>query len=226
MVMSWAQLTIKALQDSWVGFINYIPRIIGAIIIFLIGWIIAVAIGRVVAEILRRVKFNRIFDNGDWKRALEKAEIKVDAASFVGAIVKWILVIVFLLASIEALGFVQFSSFLKDILDYLPNVIVAVAIFIVTVIIADILEKIVRASVESTKVGYGHIAGIIVKWSIWIFAILSILIQLKIAPSLIETIVRGVVGLIVIAGGLAFGLGGKDVAAEVLQDLKRKIKGE
>jgi len=226
MVINWIQLTSNALKGLWVGFIDFTPKIIGAIIVFLVGWLIAVAVGKIIAEILRKIKFNRIFENGSWKRALEKAEIKVDASSFIGAIFKWILVIVFLLASVEILGLSQFASFLHDVLNYLPNVVAASVIFIAAVIIADISEKVVRATIESTKVGYGRMAGMIVKWSIWIFALLSILVQLKVTPSLIQIILKGIVGLIIIAGGLAFGLGGKDVAAEILQDLKRKFKEE
>jgi hypothetical protein len=226
MVIDWIQLTSNAVKGLWVGFIDFIPKVIGAIIVFLIGWLIAVVIGRIIAEILRRIKFNRIFENGSWKRALEKAEIKVDVSSFIGAIFKWVLVIVFLLAAVEILGLVQFASFLQNVLNYLPNVIVASAIFVAAVIIADILEKIVRAAVESARIGYGHIVGVIVRWSIWIFAILAILVQLKVTPSLIQIILQGVIGLVVIAGGLAFGLGGKEVAAEILQNLRRKFKEE
>ena len=226
MIIDWIQVTSDALKGLWVGFIDFLPKIIGAIIIFLIGWLIAVVIGKIIAEILKRIKFNRIFENGSWKRALEKAEIKVDVSSFIGAIFKWILVIVFLLAAVEILGLVQFASFLQNVLNYLPNVIVAAAIFVAAVIIADILEKVVRAAVESVRIGYGHIVGTIVRWSIWIFAILAILVQLKVTPSLIQIILQGVIGLIVIAGGLAFGLGGKEVAAEILQDLRKKFKKE
>ena len=226
MVIDWIQLTNNALISFWNGCVSYTPRIIGAIVIFLIGWAISVAIGGITAEILRRLKFNRLFENESWEKALEKAEIKVDVSSFIGAIFKWILIIVSLSISVEILGLAQFTTFLQNILDYLSNVVIASFIFVVAVIVADISEKLVRATVEGAKIGYGHLAGIIVKWSIWIFAILAILVQLKVAPSLIRIMLQGFVGLIVIAGGLAFGLGGKDVAAELLRDLKNKLKKE
>lgn len=219
----WLDITIFALKDLWYGFIDFIPNLIGALIVFLIGWVVSVAIGRLVIEILKKIKLNRIFEKGNWKTALEKAEIKVDASAFIGAIFKWVMLIVFLLAAVEILGLYQFADFLTGVLGYLPNVIVAALIFVVVVIIADILEKIVRAAVESAKVGYGNLVGAIVKWSLWVFAIMAILYQLKIAPALIQTIITGVVALIVIAGGLAFGLAGKEFAAEILQSLKKKV---
>ncbi len=224
MLSDWFTITKDALLGLWKGFIGFVPELIGAIIVFLIGWLISIGIGKLITEILRKIKFNRIFEKGGRKEALEKAEIKVDASAFIGAIFKWVLMIVFLLAAVEILGFVQFASFLTSVLAYLPNVIVAALIFVVAIIIADILEKIVRAAVEGVKVGYGRLVGAIVRWSIWVFAILAILLQLKIAPDLIQTIVTGVIALIVIAGGIAFGLGGKDIAAETLRDLKEKLK--
>ena len=225
MIQDWAFVTGQALQNLWQGIIIFIPKLVAAIIVFVIGWFIAIAVGKLIAEILRRIKFNRIFEKGVWKEALEKAEWKVDASGFIGAIGKWILVIVFLLAAVEILGFVQFADFLKSVLAYLPNVIVAVAIFVVAVIVADILEKVVRAAVEGIKVGYAHLAGVIVKWSIWVFAILAILMQLGIARELILTLFTGLVALIVISAGIAFGLGGKETAAEILNNLKKRLRG-
>ena len=225
MVFNWYAVTVQALIGLGQVFLAFLPKIIGALVIFLIGWFIAVAIGKLVAEILKRIKFNQIFEKGVWKEALEKAEFKIDASEFLGAVSKWVLVIVFLLAAVEILGLAQFANFLNRVLGYLPNVVVAALIFVVTVIIADIVEKILRAAVEGTRVGYGHLVGVIVKWSIWIFALLAILVQLRIAPVLLQTLFTGFVALLVIAGGIAFGLGGKEVAAELLGDLKKKLKG-
>lgn len=223
-VQTWAETTTLALQNLWQGFLTFIPTLIGAIIVFIIGWFISVGIGKLISEILIRIKFNQLFERAGWKQALEKAELKVNAAEFVGAIVKWVLVIVFLLAAVEILGFVQFAVFLKSVLAYLPNVIVAALIFVVTVIVVDIVEKVVRAAVEGVKVGYGHLVSAIIKWSIWIFAILAILHQLGIAKSFMETLFSGFVAMLVIALGIAFGLGGKEVAAEILRDIRNKLK--
>jgi len=224
MVLDWYYVTIQALQNLWQGFLSFIPILLGAIIVFVIGWFISVGVGKLITEILKRVKFNQIFEKGGWKSALEKAEIKVDPSGFIGAIIKWILVIVFLLAAVEILGLIQFAGFLKSVLAYLPNVIVASLIFVVTVILVDIVEKIVRAAVESIKVGYGAMVSAVIKWSIWVFALLAILHQLGIAKPFMETLFTGLVAMLVISLGIAFGLGGKEVAAEILQDVKRKLK--
>lgn len=225
MITDWYSVTLEALQELWQGFLNFIPALIGALIVFIIGWFISIGIGRLVTEILKKLRFNRIFEKGTWKEALEKAELKIDAAGFIGAIVKWVLVIVFLLAAVEILGLEGFAGFLTNVLGYLDDVVIAALIFVVAVIVADLLEKVVRVAAESIKVGYGHLVGVIIKWSIWIFALLAILIQLKVAPSLIQTLFAGLVALVVIAGGVAFGLGGKEVAGQIVKDLYTKLKG-
>ena len=225
MILDWYAITIQSLQDLWQGFIGFLPALVGALVIFVIGWFISVGVGRLVADILKRLKFNQMYERGSWRQALEKAEVKVDPSGFIGAIFKWVLVIVFLMAAVDVLGLTQLAVFIKDVLAYLPNVLVASLIFVVAVIIADIVEKVLRAAVESTQVGYGHMVGVIVRWSIWIFAIIAILTQLGIAPVLLQTLFTGLVALVVIAGGLAFGLAGKDVAGQWLQDMQRKLRG-
>lgn len=205
-------------------FVEFVPRLILAVIVFVIGYIISVAIGKLVAEILRKLKLNRLFEKEGWRKALERAELKVDPSGFIGVIFKWIFIIISLLLAADILRLVGLTDLLKSILAYIPNVIIAVLIFVVTVIIADIVEKIVRARLEGVKFSYARIGGGIVKWSIWVFAILMILYQLGIGRIFMADLFRGIVAMIVIAIGLSFGLGGKEVAAEILQDLRRKLK--
>jgi len=227
-IENWAETTTMALLKLWDGFLNFVPGVVAAIIIFLIGWIFAVIVGKLVAEILTRIKLNQFFERTGWKTALEKAEMKISPSDFIGAIVKWILVITFLYAAVGALGqpFGAFKDLLGAILGYLPNVIVAALIFVVAVIIADIVEKVIRAAVESIKVGYGHLVGAIIKWAIWIFAILAVFQQLKFdwADWVFELIKIAFVGIVAMLA-IAFGLGGKDVAAEIAQDIRKKLKG-
>ena len=230
MVVDWwleIQKTFSALLPD-IG--EFILKLIGAIIVFVIGWFIAIAVGKLVAEILKRLKFNRLFEKEGWKKALEKAELKIDASEFIGAIFKWVLVIVFLQIAVGILGWFQFADLLAKVISYLPNVIIAALIFVVAVIVADIVEKLVVAAAEGAKFAYTHLAGAIVKWAVWIFAILAILRQLIIVPEFVNilfgAIVYGIVALLVISFGIAFGLGGKEVAAEILQGLKKKLKKE
>lgn len=222
-VEDWGSLTLLALQNIWQGFLLFLPRLVGALIIFVIGWLISIGIGKLISEVLDKLKFDTIFKRTGWTEAFEKAEIKVDPSEFVGAIFKWILVIVFLLISADILGFAQFADFLKSVIIWLPNLIVAVAIFVVAVILADIFEKVIKAGVKKIEVGYARFLGTGIKLAIYIFALLAILLQLGVTPTIINTLIMGFVGMISLAFGLAFGLGGKDAAAEFIKDLKNKI---
>ena len=207
------------------GLLPVLGKVIVAIIVFIVGWYVSVGVGKLIAEILKRVKFNRLFEDGGWKKALDKADVKVDPSEFIGSIFKWSLVLVFLLAVVEIIGLTQFGEFLKgQVLPFVPDVITAALIFVAAIIIADILEKVVRAAVEGMGSGYAKMAGLIVKWAIWIFAIFAILIQLRVASTLIQTLFTGLVAVIVIATGLAFGLGGKDAAREIVEDLRDKFR--
>lgn len=225
MALDWYQITFDSLKNLWVGFLDFIPALIGALIVFIIGWIIAVIVGKIVSEILIRLKFNELFNRTDWKQALDKAKFTVNPAEFLGAIVKWILVIVFLVAAVQILGLREFAVFLGTAVSYLPNIFIAALIFIVAIILADIAEKLVIATVEKMGLSYSHLIGIFVKWGIWIAAILAALYQLDIVKEMVHTLFTGLVAIVVISMGLAFGLGGKEVAAEILQEIKRKVRG-
>lgn len=229
MILDWYTVTMTALQDLWRWFLGFIPNLFGAIIIFGIGWFISAGIGKLVAGILTKLKFNAIFERGSWKSALERANFKVNAAEFIGVLFKWVFAILFLMVAVEILGLTEFTYFLQNVLGYLDNVIIAALILVVAVVVIDLVSKVVVAAAEGSKFSRAYIAGEVVKIALWIFAILAILRQLLVAPELVDilfsAIVYGVIAFLVISLGLSFGLGGKDTAAEILADVKRKLKG-
>lgn len=220
----WYSITYEALLGLWKGFLMSVPKIVGALIVFLVGWIFAAGVGRLVTDILNRLKVNEIFERTGWGEAFRKAELRINLSEFFGSIVKWALVFVFLLAVVQILGFLAFAVFLTKILGFVPNVIVAVLIFVVAAILADILQKITVASIEKAGVEYAKPVGLMVRWAIFGFALLAILVQLGIAKELIIILFQGIVAFFVISFGLAFGLGGKDVAADILRELREKLR--
>lgn len=222
-MIDWTTITLERIQEFWQAFLVFVPKLILALIIFIVGWIIAAGIGRLIQEILKRLQLDKLLHIKDWGETLEKADLGVKPSEFIGSICKWILIIVFLSISVEVLGLIQFSIFLGKVVAWLPNLLAAALIFVATVIIANFAEKIVRAGVQGTKMGYSKLAGSIVKWAVWVFGISAILIQLGIAKDLILVLFQGAVYLITIAGGLAFGLGGKEVAADIWKGLRNKL---
>lgn len=223
MITDWSNITLQALQNAWEGTIEFLPKIGIGLLVFVIGWIISSGIGKLIARALRKINLDRLFQKSGWKSALESADIRVNPSEFLGAIVKWILVIVFLQIFVEILGLASFAEFLARVLEWLPNVVVAAAIFVFSIIIADILEKIIKASVKKLEIKYSQLLGAIVRGAIYTFAIMAILIQLKVAETIIITLINGFVGMLALAFGLAFGLGGKDAASEVIRNFKDKF---
>ncbi|SRR6056297_34464 len=222
---SLSQATVSTLIEIWEGFLSSLASIIPAIFVFTIGWFAAVIIGSTIAKILKKVKFNSLLEKGGWKRAMNRAEININPSEFIGGIIKWVIIIIFLMVSVEMLGSVQFANFLKEILAYIPNVLVALLIFVVTVVVVDILTKLVKTTVEKSGIEHANYATALVRWSVWIFAGLIILEQLGIAESFMQILFSGLVATLAIALGLSFGLGGKDVAQELLEKLKRQLEG-
>lgn len=220
---SWTEVTVNSFQSLWEGFIGYLPNIIGALIVFLIGLAIAVGLQKLVVQILRVLRIDPALEKMGTGKFFERAGIKMDLAGWLGGLVKWFLVLVFLMAATDILGLPEVTSFLKEVLLYIPNVIVSVLILLVAVWLANVLKKIVQASVSASSIKAAAFLGTATSWSIMIFAIFGVLIQLGIAPTVIQTLVMGVIAMLALAGGLAFGLGGKEVAAEFLKNLKREL---
>jgi len=226
--MIYNEWFLEVIQPFLQGLVVFVADLVLAIIVFVIGYLISNVIGKVITEILKSLKFNKLFEKEGWSQALQRANINVHPAEFIGAIFKWVFVIVSLLLAVDILQLAQFGIILTQVLNYLPNVVVSALIFVSAVIISDIVEKVVRVTVERMKVGYGYIASSIVTWAIWIFTVFLILDQLLPQSLLISTlysaIIYGVVGSVSLGVAIAIGLGGKDTAAQIISEMKRKIE--
>ena len=216
-VENWGEVFTQSLQGIWFGIASFVPTLVIAIIIFAIGWVLAALIEKLVEGLFKTLKIDAALKSAGFEDVVERSGYKLNSGRFVGALVKWFVIIVFLIASFDILGLSQVNSFLNDVvLSYLPQVIVAVLVLMVAVMIADAVQKIVIASARAAHVKSASLLGAIAKWAIWIFAILTALFHLGIAPGLIQTLFMGIVVAAALAVGLAFGLGGKEVAARML----------
>lgn len=224
-MQTWGDVLIGSFQQLWGGIISFIPKLIIALIIFIAGWIIAVALGRLVSQIIRALKVDKVLQAIGAESALSKAGFKLDTGAFIGGLVRWFFIIVFLVAAIDVLGLDQVNAFLRDVvLLYLPNVIVAALILIVAAFIADVVKRLIVGSAKAADVPSANMMGGVAKWAIWVFAILAALYQLGIAGVFAQTLFTGFVAMLAIAGGLAFGLGGKDAASQYIDRLRKDIK--
>jgi len=217
-VENWGEVFTQSLQGIWFGIASFVPTLVIAVIIFAIGWVLAALIEKLVEGLFKTFKVDAALKSAGFEDVVDRSGYKLNSGKFVGSLVKWFVIVVFLIASFDILGLSQVNSFLKDVvLSYLPQVIVAVLVLMVAVMIADAVQKVVIASARAAHVKSASLLGAIAKWAIWIFAILTALFHLGIAPGLIQTLFMGIVVAAALAVGLSFGLGGKEVAAKMLE---------
>ncbi|MFH1643329.1 MAG: hypothetical protein ABH967_01685 [Patescibacteria group bacterium] len=205
------------------SFVEHLPKLLWANITFLVGLLVSKWIASWVVVLLNKTKFNQALKRMSWE-SLEDAGFNMDGVEFFSNLVRCFFTLLFLMASAEIIGLPQFSNFLAQAVNYFSNIFIAAFIFIVAVFIADFSQKIVVASLEEEKITYSRFLGRVIRWIIWALTVLIILYQLQITPTLILTIFVGLIATITLTIGIAFGLGGKEIASKILKDLEEKIR--
>jgi len=224
MLLTWSDVLTASFQDLWMGTISFVPKLVVAIIIFMAGWFLAAFLGKVISQAVRALRIDKVLQSAGFEGTLSKAGFKLDTGAFIGGLVKWFITIVVLVATLDVLGLTQVNEFLSGVvLSYLPNVIVAALILIVATVLADATQKVVVGSAKAAGITSAGFLGAIAKWAIWIFALLAALYQLGVAGVFAQTLFTGIIAMLVIAGGLAFGLGGKEMAARSLEKMSEEL---
>ena len=222
---TWADVLTIAFQNLFWGLVQFIPNLVVAVIIFIIGWLVGAGLGRLVAQVIGSLRVDQALRAAGVERVLDRAGFKLNSGAFLGALVKWFFIIVFLLASLDVLRLTDVTVFLRTVvLGYLPQVIVAVLILLVAAVIAEAAQRIVAGAARAANMHAANFLGGIARWSIWIFAILAALDRLGISP-LVQTLFTGVVVALALAFGLAFGLGGQQAASKAIEKISKEIAG-
>ncbi|MDQ5957892.1 MAG: hypothetical protein QG665_224 [Patescibacteria group bacterium] len=215
---------VTSFQNLWSDTIAYVPNILVSIIIFIVGWVFATLVGKWIASLVRSLKLDTVLQSVGIQDLVNRAGYRLDAGAFIGALVKLFVIVVFLIAALDVLGLDQINEFLKVVVvSYIPNVIAAAIILLIAAVIADVLRNVVFGSAKAAGVVYADLLGGVTKWAIWIFAILAAFNQLNIAAVFTQTLFTGLVAMLALAGGLAFGLGGRDAAARYIEKLRQDI---
>lgn len=203
---------------------SFVPQLVIALVVFIVGWVIAVALGKIVSQIVKSLRVDSALRGLGAEAPLSRAGLRLDSGAFVGGLVRWFFILVFLFAAIDVVGLDQVTEFLRSVvLTYIPQVIVAAFILLVAALLADVMHRVVSSSARAAHLPSAGFLGGVAKWSIWIFAILAALFQLGIAGVFIQTLFTAFVAMLAIAGGLAFGLGGRDAASRFLEKLRSDI---
>lgn len=210
---------IDTLNGSSSTIISFIPRFLSGFIILLIGIIISTFLRQMVREGLRLVKFEGFLK----KYGVPESKETADWSSILSEIVRWFVVIVFLVPTAQVWGLGKFVDVLNNLLLYLPNVFVAVLLLLVGFVVSRLVYDLLMASVRGLSRESAKGIAMVGRWAVLIFVFLVVLNQLGIASDLIRILFGGIIAMVALAGGLAFGLGGKDIARDILEKIRKKL---
>ncbi|OQY64619.1 hypothetical protein B6D29_04890 [Microgenomates bacterium UTCPR1] len=208
------------LMDFFRGIGVFLPHLIGGLLILIVGFLIGSIVKHILLTLFSFLKVDELTYKA---KLLGKGQLKI-WVEVITEIFKWMLIIVFLIPTLEVWGLSKATIVLNQFLFYLPNVVVAVVISFVGLLAANLGSDLVRHSVKSMGSASANGLGVFTKWSINFFTVLIVLNQLGVAQDLVRILFTGIVVMLALAGGLAFGLGGKDVAKELLEGLKKKLE--
>ncbi len=221
---AWTSVLQTSFENVANGVVGFVPNLVIAIVVILIGWLIAAALAKVISQVIRSVKLDTALTSAGFDRIISKSGHTLNSGRFLGELARWFTIVVFLMAAFEILGLTQVNNFLQGVvIGYIPQVVAAVLILFVGVVVADFLQKTVVASSRAAGMANANFLGSVTKWSIWIFAALAALFQLGIGATFIQTLFTGLVVALALAFGLSFGLGGKEAAARYLEKLRLEI---
>ncbi|MEK7612570.1 MAG: hypothetical protein AAB449_00260, partial [Patescibacteria group bacterium] len=201
-VQTWVSVLQQSFYNLLWGVVNFIPNFVLAVIILLIGWFIASWLDYIIEQAVKAIHVDHALRGLGVEGVVNRAGYQLNAGKFLGLLVKWFVIVVFLIAALSVMGLSQVTFFLQQVvLGYVPNVIVAALILLVAAVVADVAQKVIAGAARAAGVAAAGFAGAVARWSIWIFAILAALSQLGIATALLQTLFTGVV----VALSLAFG---------------------
>ncbi len=225
-VIEWKNLVIEPITQMLSRILAYLPVLLGALVILIAGWIAAKAIKRLVDWLLKVIRFDVLADKAGISEVLRKGDLKISAREVVSSIVYWLIIIMVLVMTVDALGLPKASDILASLFAYVPKVIAALLVLVVAMFLASFVSGIVRTAAGNANLPKPEMLAGISRWAIIIFAVTISLEQLGIAPLLVTATFNIILGGVVLALALAFGLGGKDAAAKYLEELKQRRSGK
>jgi len=220
---SWQTALLVSWGEVWTSFVRVLPSLLGAIVVFAIGLILAYWVKRLLVQGLRMVQLEKLTGMVGVDRYLAKAEIKLTFVELLGTIVEWIIVLVFFLAVVDILGLSAVSMVLAQVLGYIPNVLAAALIFAAGYFVARLVDSLVRGALVSVDHDLARPVGKLARWVILLVTFFAAVDQLQIARGLISTFFQGLTYTVVLIVGLSVGLGAKDLVAKILTDWYEKI---
>lgn len=221
-VTDWGDAILTSLAAALALFFSAIPKVLAFLVIVIAGWFIATLIEKALASILRTIRFNELAQKSGFADFVAKMGMNTDSAGMIGLVVKWFVRLIALVVAFDALGLPAVSDVLRQLLLWLPNVIVALVVLVIGGLAARALGGVVRGAASEAGLGNAEMLAKIASAVVWGFAIVVAVNQIGIATELVNTLFMAVVGAFALAAGLAFGLGGRETAAEIVRNWYHK----
>ena len=222
--LTWGDSLRLSLANAFSMFFAAIPRVIGFLVILVIGWFVATALAKAVAVVLRKVNFNDLAERSGFTGFVKGMGVDTDASGFVANVVKWFVRLIVLVVAFDALGLPAVSDVLQQLLLWLPNVIVALVVLLIGGLAATALAGLVRGATSKAGLSNPDALAAAARVVVWGFAVIVAVNQLGVAETLVNTLFMAFVGAIALAAALAFGLGGRETAAEIVRNAYERGK--
>ena len=223
-LQSWGDVFMASTTDAIAVFMAAIPKIFAFALILVIGWIVASVVGKLIATLLRTIKFNELAQRSGFADFIQKIGIHTDASGFIASLGKWFVRLIALVVAFDALGLPAVSAVLQQLLLWLPNVVVALVVLVIGGLAAKALANIVRGATAKSEVGSPELLANIASIAVWAFAIIIAVNQLGVGVTIVNTLFMATVGTLALALGLAFGLGSKETAGKIVADWYSKAQ--
>jgi ABC-type multidrug transport system fused ATPase/permease subunit len=221
---AWSDVFTQSFQTLWWNFVQFTPRLVLAIVFFVVGWLLGSLIARAIEQVFNSLKIDGMFASIGADSFLRRAGMNLNIGYFIGQVVRWFIIIVFLLPSLNIVGLYDVSSFLQDdVLGYLPRVVIAALVLIIAAFISEFLSKAVMASGKAMNLRAANMLGALAKYAVWLFAFIIALGTLGVAEYYMGVLFTGIILMFSLGGALAFGLGGKEHASRLISRLSEEV---
>jgi hypothetical protein len=223
--MTYQSTVVDSLTNLYDRVIWVLPNLLASIIVLILGWLLGSLLSGFIQKILEAIKLDQLANQLGMNRLSDRVGKKLSLSAFGGWLVKWFFFLGSFIAAADILGLSGVSAFLyEQVLSYAGQVIIAMAILFLGILAANFFSGLVASSVKASglTVSAGALSTI-TRWAIVIFAVIAALSQLQVATDFLTDLFRAVVAMLAIAGGIAFGLGGRDHAKKILDEVENNL---
>ena len=222
--MDWSVIVIEPVKAMLVRAATFLPTLIGILVILIVGWIVAAALKNVVVKLLKAIQFDVASEKSGLSDVLRKGGIKNTLSELMGGLIYWVVMLLVFMAALNALGMTVVASLLDKVILYIPNVIAAIFIISLGIFFASIIGSIVMTASMNAGIKQAKLLSQVTQTVIVIFAAIMTLEQLNIATAILNTTITVLLGAIGLAVAIAVGLGSKDIAGKLMQELLDNLK--